>query len=176
MTAPRPHTLVAGVGNMFLGDDGFGPEVARQLRHAELPPGVRVEDYGIRGTHLAYDLLGGWDALVLIDTVPSQGSAGSIHLLEVGAGDVDGIAFDPHGMDPNSVLAGLGALGGTLPPTVIVGCEPAELEEGIGLSPQVQAAVPRAIRTVLDLLDSRAGRPGTDRRGGLPCASASLDG
>lgn len=148
------RTLVAGVGNIFLSDDGFGSEVARRLVAEQLPEGVRVHDYGIRGTHLAYDLLDGWDALVLIDTVPSHGAPGTIHVLEVGTEDVDGVAFDPHGMDPNSMLASLKALGGTPPPTVIVGCEPADLDEGMGLSPEVTDAVPRAVATVLELLTS----------------------
>jgi hydrogenase maturation protease len=164
-----PHTLVAGVGNLFLSDDGFGPEVARQLGRHDLPPGVQVTDYGIRGTHLAYDLLAGWDALVLIDTIPSRGAAGSIHVLEVAADDADGRAFDrssfdPHGMDPESMLAAVRSLGGTPPPTVVVGCEPARLDEGIGLSPEVAGAVPRAVTTVLELLDaSPAARSGPER-------------
>ena len=149
---PLSRTLVAGVGNIFFSDDGFGSEVARRLVAHALPAGVRVEDYGIRGTHLAYDLLDGWDNLVLIDTVPSRGAPGTIHVLEVGTEDVDGAAFDPHGMDPNSMLASLKSLGGTPPPTIIVGCEPALLEEGIGLSPEVTEAVPRAIARVLELV------------------------
>jgi hydrogenase maturation protease len=171
VTAPSPpRTLVAGVGNLFRGDDGFGPEVARRLARHPLPDGVRVVDYGIRGTHLAYDLLGDWDALVLVDTVPSRGAPGTLHVLEVQADDVDGTAFDPHGMDPNSMLAGVRALGGSLPPTVLVGCEPALLDDGIGLSPEVSGAVPAAISAVLRLVE----RTGADRdQGGAPCASAS---
>ncbi len=171
MTPSPPRTLVAGVGNIFLGDDGFGPEVARRLRGHELPPGVQVEDYGIRGTHLAYDLLAGWDALVLVDTVPPRGEPGRIHVLEVAPADVDGTAFDPHGMDPNSMLAGVRSLGGTPPPTTVVGCEPAVLDEGIGLSPEVDGAVPRAVQTVLRVVLALAGAPGPT--GGAPCASAS---
>jgi hydrogenase maturation protease len=139
---------------MFLSDDGFGPEVARELGRRHLPAGVRVTDYGIRGTHLAYDLLDGWDALVLIDTVPARGAAGSIHVLEVAADGVDGSGFDPHGMDPNSMLAAVRSLGAAPPPTFVVGCEPARLDEGIGLSPEVAGAVPRAVTTVLELLDA----------------------
>lgn len=160
------RTLVAGVGNIFFSDDGFGSEVARHLGACELPAGASVVDYGIRGTHLAYDLLSGWDALVLIDTVPPRGAAGKIHVLEVRADDADGTAFDPHGMDPNSMLASLRSLGGTPPPTTIVGCEPALLEEGIGLSPQVSDAVPRAVSTVLGLLNASA----VTSTPGPPCA------
>jgi hydrogenase maturation protease len=169
---PSPsRTLVAGVGNIFLSDDGFGPEVARRLSRRELPPGVRVEDYGIRGTHLAYDLLTGWDALVLIDTVPSRGAPGRIHVLAVEPDDVDGTSFDPHGMDPNSMLAGVRSLGGTLPPTTLVGCEPAVLDEGIGLSPEVDAAVDGAVGTVWQLLEASCAAP--PETGAPPCVSAS---
>jgi hydrogenase maturation protease len=166
--------LVAGIGNIFSGDDGFGPEVARRLSACELPEGVHVVDYGIRGTHLAYDLLDGWDALVLIDTIPFRGTAGAIHVLEVGAGDADGEAFDPHGMDPNSMLASLTSLGGTPPPTLVVGCEPAVLDEGIGLSAAVSGAVPHAMTVVLELLARPLLAPGaTVERGGPSCVWAS---
>ncbi len=96
--------LVAGIGNIFLGDDGFGPEVVRRLSspgEAALPDGVKVVDYGIRGMHLAYDLLDGYDALVLVDAIPGQGSAGDITVLEVGKDDLGGGALDAHGMDPS---------------------------------------------------------------------------
>ncbi len=144
--------LVAGVGNLFLGDDGFGPEVARRLAAGPIPVGVRVVDYGIRGMHLAYDLLDGYDALVLVDTIPGHGQPGELRVLEVGADDMGEGAFDAHGMDPVAVLANLEALGGTLPRTFVVGCQPANLEEGIGLSPQVSGAVDPAVQEVRALL------------------------
>ncbi len=168
------RTLVAGVGNIFLSDDGFGSEVARRLSGCAVPPGVSVTDYGIRGTHLAYDLLAGYDALVLVDTVPARGEAGRLHVIQVEADDVDGSAFDPHGMDPNSMLASLRSLGGVPPPTVVVGCEPAVLDEGIGLSPEVSDAVGLAVTTVLRLVGAPSPAPGTiPGRGGPTCASAS---
>jgi hydrogenase maturation protease len=151
------HVLVAGIGNMFLGDDGFGPEVARRMAvessGAALPDSVRVVDYGIRGMHLAYDLLDGVDALVLVDALPGDGPAGSITVLEVGPDDLGDGEFDAHGMDPVAVLASLSSLGGRLPPTYVVGCRPADLDEGIGLSPPVSDAVPKAIATVRRLVD-----------------------
>jgi hydrogenase maturation protease len=149
---------------MFLRDDGFGPEVARRLAGDPVAavPGVRVEDYGIRGMHLAYDLLGGVDLLVLVDTVPPDHAdhgthaatgPGSIRVVRVGAEDLDGgAALDPHGMDPVAVLGRLRSLGGELPLTYVVGCVPADLAEGIGLSAQAAAAVPRAMEVVGELL------------------------
>ncbi len=151
------RVLVAGIGNLLLGDDGFGPEVVRRLAEAsDLPDEVRVVDYGIRGMHLAYDLLDGYDELVLVDALPGGGEPGRITVLEIGEGDVGSGAFDPHGMDPVAVLAGLRRLGGTLPRTYVVGCRPVDLEEGIGLSDPVADAVPRAVATVLSLLIRRA--------------------
>jgi hydrogenase maturation protease len=149
----RPRVLVAGVGNIFLGDDGFGPAVAQRLAAGPLPAGVRVVDYGIRGMHLAYDLLEDWDLLVLVDAIPGQGQPGLVHLLEVGADDVPAATIDAHGMDPGAVLGGVSALGGTRPRTVVVGCEAGHLEEGIGLTANVAAAVEGAAAEVLTVID-----------------------
>ena len=146
------RVLVAGVGNLFLGDDGFGPEVARRLAGRSLPAGVRVVDYGIRGMHLAYDLLDGYDELVILDAAPRGGRPGEVVVLEVGEGDFGAGEFDGHGMEPTAVLSSLGSLGGRLPRTYVVGCEPADIDEGIGLSPSVAAAVDPAVDAVLRLL------------------------
>ena len=153
------RVLVAGIGNLFLGDDGFGPEVARLLVRSSLPEGVRVVDYGIRGLHLAYDLLDGYDALVIVDALPGDGTPGELRVLEVGEGDVGAGAFDPHGMEPVHVLASLDQLGGRLPPTYVVGCLPADVGEGIGLSDPVAAAVPRAVEAVRTLLRDHISDP-----------------
>ncbi|MEO6503469.1 MAG: hydrogenase maturation protease [Jatrophihabitantaceae bacterium] len=148
--------LVAGIGNLFLSDDGFGPEVVRRLAQREdLPADVKVVDYGIRGMHLAYDLLDGYRALVLVDALPGAGAAGEITVLEVGQDDLGSADFDPHGMAPVAVLASVNQLGGTLPPTYVVGCRPANVEEGIGLSDAVSAAIPDAVAAVRTLLDQR---------------------
>ena len=148
--------LVAGIGNLFLSDDGFGPEVVRRLaQQDDLPAGVKVVDYGIRGMHLAYDLLDGYRALVVVDALPGAGAAGDITVLEVAQDDLGTGDFDPHGMAPVAVLASVHQLGGTLPPTYVVGCQPATVEDGIGLSEAVAAAVPRAIAAVRTLLDQR---------------------
>ncbi|MCV7074785.1 hydrogenase maturation protease [Mycobacterium szulgai] len=139
--------LVAGIGNIFLGDDGFGSEV---VRHAEiLQAGVRVIDYGIRGMHLAYDLLEEWDTLVLVDAVPSRGNPGTLHVFQADHESGSCTAgLDGHSMDPETVFASLRALGGEPPYTVVVGCEAGSVEEGIGLTEPVAKAVPRAVRAV----------------------------
>ncbi len=147
---------MAGIGNLFCGDDGFGPEVVRRLAASrDLPDSVRAVDYGIRGMHLAYDLLDGYDALVIVDTIPGSGEPGTLSVLEVGEKDLGSGDFDPHGMAPVAVLASFADLGGQLPPTYVVGCTPLDVEEGIGLSAQVEAAIPEAITTVHEVLRQR---------------------
>ncbi len=151
------RVLVAGIGNLFLSDDGFGSEVARRLSAGPLPDGVRVVDYGIRGMHLAYDLLDGYDALVVVDALPGEGAPGDLSVLEVGPDDLGEGELDAHGMAPVAVLASLGALGGALPPTFVVGCQPADVGEGIGLTPAVEAAVDPAVELVHDVLEEQLG-------------------
>jgi len=146
--------LVAGIGNIFLTDDGFGCAVARGLSSTPLPDGVEVVDYGIRGMHLAYDLLRGYDALVVVDALPGDGRPGDLRVLEVRPEDLGEGELDAHGMAPVSVLASLGSLGGSLPPTYVVGCQPADVGDGIGLTEPVAAAVDPAIELVLDLLEN----------------------
>jgi len=152
--------LVAGIGNIFLGDDGFGSEV---VRNAEIPqddPRVCVIDYGIRGMHLAYDLLEHWDTLVLIDAVPNRGRPGTLHVFQADHGDPaadpesgsTAPAVDGHSMDPAAVFASLRTLGGSPPYTVVVGCEAGSVEEGIGLTEPVAKAVPRAARAVEEIV------------------------
>ncbi|MGI8761510.1 MAG: hydrogenase maturation protease [Jatrophihabitantaceae bacterium] len=163
-----PRVLVAGIGNIFFRDDGFGPAVAAELlsnrESRALPAGVRVVDYGIRGMHLSYDLLDGVDALVLVDALPASPAdgervPGSISLLRVGPEDLGTAEFDAHAMAPVAVLASLGALGGELPPTFVVGCAVSDVADGIGLSDAVAAAVAPAAAVVAelarDLVDGR---------------------
>jgi hydrogenase maturation protease len=152
--AGERRVLIAGIGNVFRSDDGFGPEVVRRLSGLPWPDGVRVVDYGIRGLHLAYDLLGDWDALVLVDALPDRGDVGSVVQIEIGADDVGaGTQVDAHSMDPATVLASLSALGGRLPPrTLLVGCQVAETGDGMGLTPLVDTAVDDAVRTVQTLV------------------------
>lgn len=145
--------LVAGIGNIFLGDDGFGPEVLRHVPQQLAGPRVRLRDYGIRGMHLAYDLLDGWEALVLVDALPSSGSPGRLHVFEADHETLpDTARLDAHAMDPAAVFASLSALGGAAPYTVVVGCEVADVDERIGLSDTVAAAVPAAVQAVGDVV------------------------
>ncbi|GAC1477606.1 MAG: hydrogenase maturation protease [Pseudarthrobacter sp.] len=162
--------LVAGVGNMFLRDDGFGPEVARRLcSDLRVPSGVEVVDYGIRGMHLAYDLLAGVDVLVLVDAVPPDrgtedigsgpSAPGSLRVLRIRSEDLDGgTSLDPHGMDPAAVLGKLRTLGGELPETYVVGCVPADVTEGVGLTPPVAAALSGAVAAVVNLLSQHTSK------------------
>ncbi len=151
MSAP---ILVAGVGNVLLGDDGFGVEVVRRLSAEPLPPDVEVADFGIGGLHLAFRLLDPLRLLVIVDLAPAGGAPGSLYVLEpeVEAAAPDG-AGDAHGMHVAAVLAAARAMGATLPPIRIVGCEPLEVEEGIGLSPPVAAAVGPAAALVRELVE-----------------------
>jgi hydrogenase maturation protease len=154
------RTLVAGIGNIFLSDDGFGCEVVRRLAASVVPDGVRVVDYGIRGMHLAYDLLTGWDQLVLVDALPDRGFPGRVETVEIGpehrGGEGGAVAvvgqLDAHGMGPDAVLSSLEALGGRLPPTVLVGAQVSNVSDGIGLSAEVEAAVPAALHAIQSLL------------------------
>lgn len=110
---------------------------------------VRVRDYGIGGMHLAYDLLDGVDALVLVDAIPGRGAPGTLHVLEADLESLSETAgLDAHAMDPAAVFASLNALGGAPPYTVVIGCEVDCVDEGIGLSEAVGAAVPGAVRAI----------------------------
>jgi hydrogenase maturation protease len=142
--------LVAGVGNIFFGDDGFGPEVARELAASPIE-GAIVEDYGIRGLHLAYELLAGYDRAILIDAMPRGGEPGSLYLVEP---DLQGAGGEPdaHRMDLANVFAMMRTIGGTAPPIAIVGCEPSGIDEAIGLSDPVREAVAPAVDLVRRLV------------------------
>lgn len=145
--------LVAGIGNIFLGDDGFGSEVVRRVAVQQGITGARVVDYGIGGMHLAYDLLDDWDALVLVDAIPSRGRPGALHVFEADHGsDSATTGLDAHSMDPAAVFDSLKALGGEPPYTVVVGCEVGSVDEGIGLTEAVAGAVPRAIDAVEEVV------------------------
>jgi hydrogenase maturation protease len=157
------RTLVAGVGNIFFGDDGFGVEVARRLANCDLPDGVTVADYGISGMHLAHDLSEGFDTVILIDGTPRGGIPGTVYLLEPDApAEPDSALFDAHGMQPDVVLGMVGLLGASAGRMLVVGCEPASSDPGIGLSAPVAAAVDNAAHMVLALIGATALEDGTD--------------
>ncbi|HEY0518804.1 MAG TPA: hydrogenase maturation protease [Ilumatobacteraceae bacterium] len=150
------RVLVAGIGNIFLGDDGFGVEVVKYIDIDELPANVRdgttVSDFGIRGVHLAYELLDGYDALVLVDAMPLAEQPGTVVVFEPDIDAISATGMDAHSMSPATVLGHLAGLGGSVPRVFIVGCQPSSVEEGIGLSDAVAAAVLPAAETVRQLL------------------------
>jgi hydrogenase maturation protease len=150
---PLPSILIAGIGNIFLGDDGFGVEVIRHLSSHPFPECVRVTDFGIRGYDLAYALLDGHDFTILVDAAGRGGAPGTLYVIEP---DVAGhSAMDAHAMNPASVLQLANSMGPVRGRIVLVGCEPATLggEEGqMGLSEPVFAAVEQAARLIEDLV------------------------
>lgn len=197
------RTLVACLGNIFLGDDGFGVEVAKRFAGQELPEGVRVTDYGIRGMHLAYDLAEGFDTTILVDAMQRGDEPGTVYVIEPqpaqrpvggdapgggtggtgGSGGTGGTGggeaadgsplaamslFDAHGMQPEVVLDMAGTLGAEAGRVLVVGCEPMSVEEGIGLSPPVAAAVDEAVRVVTRLVTGGGPRYGTPPQGTPP--------
>ena len=175
---PR-RTLIACLGNIFLGDDGFGVEVARRLEREDLPEGTRVTDYGIRGMHLAYDLAEGWDATILVDAAARGGEPGTVYVIEPerqqppAGGLAESMLLDAHGMQPDVVLSMAGMFGAQAGQVLVVGCEPASVAEGIGLSEPVAAAVGEAVRMVMDLV--RDGGPaGPSQPGGKSASSGGF--
>jgi len=157
--ASGPRVLVAGIGNVFLGDDGFGVALAGRVARRDLPAGVEVVDFGIRGMDLAYALLDGWDAAILVDATPRGQAPGTLYVIEPDVEAIDAAAPEAHGMDPVRVLALARALGGTLPRTLVLGCEPltrmdADSEEIVAaLSEPVTAALDEAERLLDSLLE-----------------------
>jgi hydrogenase maturation protease len=154
--APKQRILVAGIGNVFLGDDGFGVELAGRLARSELPAGVDVEDFGIRGMDLAYALQD-YDVAIFVDALPRGNAPGTLYLIEPEL-DEHAAAIDTHGMDPVKVLALGRHLGGKLPRVLVVGCEPATVlseddDLSADLSEPVRAAIDEAQRMVESLLD-----------------------
>jgi len=147
--------LVAGIGNIFLGDDGFGVEVAKRLAAEKLPREVTVRDFGIRGLHLAFEMLeGAYETTLLVDALPRGGTPGTLYLMEPEYDRLpEAEATDGHAMDPSTVLAMLKSLGGSAGRVLIVGCEPQSVEEGIGLSGPVAHAVGEAVRFVCDIVE-----------------------
>ena len=156
----QPTTLIAGIGNIFLGDDAFGCEVLKHLVHREWPENVRVADFGIRGFDLAYALLEGYDLTIFVDATPRGGAPGTVYVIEPDVSEVDtldagAMMVETHGMDPLKVLNMVKSMGGNLNKVMLVGCEPETFgpEEGLmGLSEPVAAAVPEAVRIVESLV------------------------
>lgn len=157
-----PTILVAGVGNIFLGDDAFGVEVALSLTRRQLSENVRVKDFGIRGFDLAYTLLEPWNAVIIVDAMPRGEAPGTLFVVEpnlAGLGDPasSDMAFNPHGMDPVRVLNFAASMGAISAQVLIIGCEPNdfgdELDGRMGLSSKVQASVEEAANMVEELAE-----------------------
>ena len=157
----KPRILIAGIGNIFMGDDAFGVEVARQLAQRQLPAEVRVGDFGIRGFDLAYALQNGYETTILIDACPRGDEPGTLYVVEpdltaLGRAEAAGAAVDAHGMDPVTILQLAASMGAPLKRVLLVGCEPATLgpEEGLmGLSEPVTRAVNEAVNLVESVMN-----------------------
>jgi len=163
MTVTTPRILVAGIGNIFLGDDAFGVEVAQLLARQTMPESVRVVDFGIRGFDLAYALMDDYDAAILVDTLARGEEPGTIAVIKpdlAALPDADANAIAMHSIDPLTVLMLVRTLGGQPPPVYVVGCEPLTFgpEEGqMGLSAPVEAAIEEATRVVRSLVGKLLG-------------------
>jgi hydrogenase maturation protease len=155
----KPNILVAGIGNIFLGDDAFGSEVARRLMDRAQPKGVRVVDFGIRGLDLTYALAEGCDAAILIDAMPRGGVPGTVYVLEpeidAGESGATGPMLDAHSMNPMKVLSAVARMGGRIGKILIVGCEPTPVADddfdtdmNMAMTPPVEAAIDEAIAVV----------------------------
>jgi hydrogenase maturation protease len=154
------RVLVAGIGNVFMGDDGFGVALADRLARRALPAGVEVVDFGIRGMDLAYAMHDGYDTVLFLDATPRGEAPGTLYVIEPDLGEeLDGVGFDAHGMDPLKVLALARTLGpSTLPRVLVVGCEPETAMRGdeedvvAGVSEPVRLALDEAVLLVESLL------------------------
>jgi hydrogenase maturation protease len=150
--------LVAGIGNIFLGDDAFGVVVAQHLAARPLPEGVKVVDFGIRSYDLAYALMNDWDLVILVDALPGEGKPGTLYIMEpeLPSDGETPASLDAHTMNPVAVLQMVTALGGRVGRMLVVGCEPASVEPDdggeMGLSAPVKAAVDEAARMVEELI------------------------
>ena len=157
----KQSVLVAGIGNIFLQDDGFGVEVAHRLGAEPLPEVLRVADFGIRGIHLAYELLEQqYDLTVLVDALARGDKPGTLYLVEPDLENLQArgeVSADAHAMTPQHVFQLLKTLGGSPGRVLIVGCEPLETAEGIGLSEPVAGAVEEAVKLILDVVRRETG-------------------
>ena len=140
--------LIADIGNIFLGDDGFGVAVAAKLAERPLPDGVVVADIGVRALHLAFDLLDRPALLLVVDAVDRGEPPGTLSLIEPRVDGAGAGIPDAHSMNLATVVDALRGLGGEVPPVLLVGCQPAFIGEEMGLSPTVASAVPAAVALI----------------------------
>lgn len=148
--------LVACIGNIFLGDDAFGVEIAKRFAQQPLPEGVSVIDFGIRSYDLAYAIMQDWDLVILVDALPQGGPPGTLYLFAPELAEDSRVLFDAHTMSPVSVLQLVRALGGNQDRVLVVGCEPQSVEPtydgNIGLSPAVTHALDEAVHMIDELI------------------------
>jgi hydrogenase maturation protease len=161
--------LVAGIGNIFLGDDAFGVEVVHRLAQRPLPEGVRVVDFGIRGLDLVYTLLDDLDAVFLVDAMPRGGTAGTLYVLEPNDDAAGGpVSLEMHDMDPARVLRLVAALGGRVKNLVVVGCEPQAPAAGNGFAMEMSVPVRDAVDEAVKLIESLIMNRLTNEEGQIP--------
>jgi hydrogenase maturation protease len=160
-----PKVLIACIGNIFLGDDGFGVEVARRLENRAFPEGVQVKDFGIRGFDLAFALMDPWDQVVLVDAMEHGRAPGDVSIIQPDFSVIEpggAVVVETHGMHPSNVLRMIKQMGVTPPPITLLACEPLDFggEEGqIGLSPVVEAAIQVALKVIDRLLADLTSSP-----------------
>ena len=164
-----PRILIAGIGNIFLADDAFGVEVAQRLAQRDLPDGVQVVDYGIRGFDLAYAMMDAPDVTILVDAAPRGEQPGTLYLIEPDLAEIalGGASIETHSMNPVRVLQLVQALGGQPGRVLVVGCEPQSLESEdglIGLTAPVAAAADEAVRMVEELVERLLRELGVEQR------------
>lgn len=175
----KPDILVAGIGNIFLGDDAFGVEVAQRLACRELPAGVQVIDFGIRGFDLAFALMDDYGAVILIDAVPRGEAPGTLFTIEPDWDSLVSAGVEAHSMNPMKVLAMVKAMGGQPKRILLVGCEPSPMpedEERMGLSEPVERSLDQAVTIIETLIKQLQGEQhewsmesDADHRGGGGC-------
>lgn len=150
------RVLIAGIGNIFLGDDGFGVEVVQHMARRSLPEGVSVKDFGIRGYDLAVALTEPWELIIMVDAVARGGLPGTIYVIEVDDSSQGATeTLNGHGLEPAQAIGLAHALGEVSARLLVVGCEPAHFggDEGqMSLSPEVEAAIGEAISTLAEIV------------------------
>jgi len=157
---PHPSILIAGIGNVFLGDDGFGVEVTKRLAQRDWPDGVKVIDFGIRGMDLVYALCEDYDAFIFVDITARGEAPGTLYLIEPEVDPNEPVTFDVHGMDPVKIMALARTMGARPTPSYLVACEPERVLAGetcedvlVELSAPVRASIDEAMRMVENLVD-----------------------